>query len=91
MCYADPNVWFKTEVVLKELMEKARRLLEDNGKAGRLTRKLVHELELLYRDLHSWDPDEEVCWDEFWSRITRIKKQLELLTSNKNLHDQQWK
>jgi len=71
MCFADPNLYSKTEATIIELIERAERL-----ENRRLARKLLGELEILLEDLHSWDPNDEICWDEFWSRIARIKSQL---------------
>ena len=62
MCRADPGEWRKVERALLELLSRPA--------PGWVRRELAS----LLRDLYSWDPSEEVCYDEFWARIARYSR-----------------
>ena len=79
-CFASPEEWDKVQSAILALFDRLRELgARGNHIVREWVKELRHELNILWEDLQMWRKDEEVCWDEFWSRIRRIKKQIESL------------
>jgi len=61
-CVASREMWNTVRDTLEKLMEFS----------SRYARKWAEEIDTLLADLYGWDPDEPVCYEEFWAKITTI-------------------
>jgi len=64
---------------LSSLLDRASKLTYRSGRIGQIARYVKREVRLLLDDLHAWDPDERVCYGEFWIRIMRYRAALDRL------------
>ena len=77
MCRRDPQEWDRVYNALRDLIERASMLANRGGRVGIIARHVKREVGLLLDDLHAWEPDERVCYGEFWVRIMRYRAALD--------------
>lgn len=80
-CFADPNVYadvYTTILALMNELEKVKARIEKNDYFMLSWIKQIEtDLRILYEDIKAWRPDEEICYDEFITRIRRISKEID--------------
>ncbi|CCG27844.1 hypothetical protein [Alphaspiravirus yamagawaense] len=64
----------RSRVLWGDVYDKLFHVVEEAARKGRVD--IVKEARKLIKDLEMWDPSEEVCYDEFYSRISRLKAML---------------
>ena len=67
-CFTDPETWRKVHEALTQIMKEAEELGAHD---------IVIRAKVLIEDLNTWDPNEEVCYDEFFSRIRTLRSELQ--------------
>lgn len=77
-CYADRNMYRKVEQELVHLMTRIRKTVDNLPRQKRRQyydafHDIWKEAKTLYDQLYTWGEDEEICYDEFWSRIEKLK------------------
>jgi len=75
-CRRDEALYFKVRETLERMIDLAHLVLDraeeqQQRKAAAAARYVIREVQLLVEQLAAWEPDEEVCYDEFISRIRR--------------------
>ena len=78
-CYASPEEWDRVHRTIHELMLRIAGIKPKNELHKAAIEELLEELDILHEDIHTFRKDERVCWEEFWIRISSIKKRLENL------------
>lgn len=81
MCFADPRVY---DIVVSMLLntfnelEEVKKKVKAGEKSDYYTwiHRIEIELRVLYEDLMAWRPSEEVCYDEFITKIRRIREEI---------------
>jgi len=61
-CYKSVEAWYSTRNTILQLLN-----------SNTLQNKyIVRQLQTLLDDLYQWSPEEEVCYAEFWGKITSV-------------------
>mgnify|MGYP000306507120 CR=1 FL=1 len=82
-CFADPNVYadvYGAIVALMHELEKIKARLDPKDyPLWSWVKQLEVDLRILYEDIKTWRPNEEICYDEFITRIRRISREIDAI------------
>jgi len=80
-CVADRELYVKTRVTLERLLDYAFNLrhvvlAKGTTKTLKMIDNIYKDVVRLIEDLSAWDEDEEICYDEFYTKIRNYTKAL---------------
>jgi len=75
-CRRDEALYFRVRETLERLLDMAHLVMDgaeqqQHKRAAAAARYVIREVQLLVEQLAEWEPSDEICYDEFISRIRR--------------------